>query len=292
MRLAILAAIVVVFLALFGCASPPAGQGQAPPVQIQQGQQANQAPSAPPAEVANAGAGGQGSASSEWKAPDGSITLQVPKGWAASERLTDNCTVSWEVRDAAGTSSAFMNNQVIVFKSENARQMYKAYGMAGIGNAPVGGYLGAEQALSQIIAPLSGSSNVKVLSRDAALSAQFSQAACIPGLAACDARVFEAAFNYKGVLMRGYYLVQAYDFGDGTTWWINLWGYEAQASDWEKSAGTLERIFTSVKATDKWAARCGASSGGAEGVINEVIRSRQASSEKSAEEWGKYIRGE
>ncbi len=229
---------------------------------------------------------------SEWKAPDGSITLQVPEGWKASERRVDNCTVSWAVQNPERTSSAFMNNQIMVFKSESARQMYKAYGMAGIDSVPVSGYLGAKQALSQVIAPLSGSSNVRVLGSDAALSSQFSQAACIPGLAACDAQAFEAAFDYKGTLMRGYYLVQTYDFGEGTTWWINLWGYEAPAADWEKTVGTAEKAFTSVKVTEEWAARCGGRPGRVEGVISEVVKSRQAAAEKSAEEWGKYIRGE
>ena len=295
MRLVLLVAVAA-FLLVFGCA----GQYQAPTVQqTPQGAQANQTANVPPAEVANASApagAGEGEEAGlsykEWKAPDGSITLQVPEGWKASEKQVDKCSVSWAVLNPEGTASAFMNNQIMVLKSEDARAMYKSYGLAGIDNVPVNGYLGAEDALSNVVAPLSGSGNVKVLGRDAALSSQFSQAVCITGLAACDAQVFEAAFDYKGTAMRGYYLVNTYDFGEGTTWWINLWGYEAPGADWEKSVGTLEKIFTSVKVTEEWAARCGGSSSGDEGVIGEVIKSRQAAAEKSAEEWDKYIRGE
>ena len=278
MRLVLLIVAVVLFVAVFGC------------IGSQTPQQANQTVNVPPA---GAGTGEQtGLSYKEWKAPDGSITLQVPEGWKATEKQVDNCTVSWAVQNPQGTSSAFMNNQIMVLKSENARTMYKSYGMTGIDSVPVNSYLGAEQALSQIIAPLSGSSKVKVLSRDAALSSQFSQAVCIAGLAACDAQVFEAAFEYKGTPMRGYYLVQTYDFGEGTTWWINLWGYETPAADWEMSVGTLEKIFTSVKVTDGWTARCGGSSSGDSSVIGEVISSRQAASEESAAEWDKYIKGE
>lgn len=242
------------------------------------------------APAGGAGAGAAGTAFHEWKAPDGSITLQVPEGWDASERQVDKCTVSWSVRNPAGTGSAFMNNQIMVLKSESARQMYKAYGMAGMESAPVNGYLGAEQALAQVIAPLAGSTNVVVTSRNAQASATFSQAACIAGLAACDAQVFEAASDYKGTLMRGAYLVQTYDFGEGTTWWINLWGYESPAADWGKNDATLEKIFASARYTDAWAEKCG-SSAGASDVIGEVVKDRQAASEKAAEEWGAYIRG-
>ncbi len=322
MRLVLLVAAVAAFLLVFGCSGmqpsfacnkpyiqvgsvccldqnnnsicdkDEQAQPQAnPPVTVPSqgaGAQANQTANTLPA-----GAGGETDLSyAEWKAPGGSITLQVPEGWKASEKQVDKCTVSWAVRNPQGTGSAFMNNQIMVFKSEEARTMYKSYGMTGIDSVPINGYLGAEQALSNVIAPLSGSGTVKVLSRDAVLGSQFSQAVCIAGLAACDAQVFEAAFEYKGTAMRGYYLVQTYDFGEGTAWWINLWGYEAPAADWEKSVGTLEKIFTSVKVTEEWAAKCGGSSGGAEGVIGEVIKSRQAASEKSAEEWDKYIRGE
>lgn len=288
MRLVLLVAAVAAFLLVFGCASPPAQQTP---------QGANQSVSAP-VEVVNAsapagaGAGEAGLSYKEWKAPDGSITLQVPEGWKASEKQVDKCTVSWAVLNPEGTASAFMNNQIMVLKSEDARAMYKSYGMTGIDNVPVAGYLGAEEALSDVVAPLSGSTNLKMLSRDAALSSQFSQAVCISGLAACDAKVFEAAYDYKGTKMRGYYLVQSYDFGEGTTWWINVWGYEAPGEGWEKTAATLEKIFTSIKVTDEWAGKCGASSGGDAGVIGEVTRSRQDAAEKAAEEWDKYIRGE
>ena len=293
----VLAVVLSLFLAVFGCAGEQPSQ-QTPPLQSQPNQTEQQQASEAQNSSVRAAAGGAGAgeeaglAFGEWKAPDGSITLQVPEGWTANEKQADKCSVNWAVRDPAGTSSAFMNNQIMMFKSEGARAMYKSYGMTGIDNAPVSGYLGAEQAMQQIIAPLSGSSKVKVLSRDATLSLQFSQAACIAGLAACDAQVFEAAFDHDGMAMRGYYLVQTYDFGEGTTWWINLWGYEAPAAEWEKSVGTVEKIFTSAAYTEAWAAKCGKSPSEAETVIGEVVKSRQAASEKSAEEWDRYIRGE
>ncbi|MFH1306414.1 MAG: hypothetical protein ABIH83_02010 [Candidatus Micrarchaeota archaeon] len=238
----------------------------------------------------DAGVGG-GGAFEEWKAPDGSITLQVPAGWKPSEKQVDTCTVSWAVLDPAGTSSAYMDNEIMVLKSEDARQMYKTYGMSGIDNAPVSSYLGAEQAVQQIIAPLTGASNVRIIYTDDAMSQQFSQAVCIAGFAACDARVFEAAYQRNGILMRGKYFVQTYDFGEGTTWWINIWGYTSPAEGWDNSIPVLERTFTSVKYTDEWAAKCQKNSDEASAVIGEVVKSRQASSEKSAEEWDKYIRG-
>ena len=289
-RLVILAVAVALFAAIFGCAG----------TQYQQNPQANQSVNAPPAGVANAsapaaaGAGvGEiaGPAFNEWAAPDGTITLQAPEGWAASERQVDNCTVSWSVKSPDGSSDAFMNNQIMVFKSENARTMYKSYGMAGTDAVPVNGYLGSEQAMQDVIAKLSGASNVKVLSTDATLSSQFSQAVCPAGLAACDAKVFEAAFDYMGTPMRGYYLVQTYDFGDGATWWINVWGYEAPGAGWAASAGTLERIFTSVKATDEWAKSCGASQDNSVQIIQDVTASRQAAEDNAAAEWDKYIAG-
>ncbi|MCL6089150.1 MAG: hypothetical protein M1530_03230, partial [Candidatus Marsarchaeota archaeon] len=183
-----------------------------------------------------AGAGGNAAANAslpfnEWSAPDGSITLQVPQGWTASERAISNCTVNWGVVNPAGTSSAYMINQLMVLKSEEARQMYKQYGLSGIDQAPVSGYLPAEQAVAQVVAPLDGSSDVQITARDAALTAQFSQAVCTVGLAACDAQVFEATYNYKGTAMRGRYFAQAYDFGEGTTWWINIWGYTAPQAE-------------------------------------------------------------
>lgn len=299
MRFAALAIAVFLFLSIFGCAGQqPQSAGQTGQNQSPAQPQANGAQNVSAVQGANAngsgaGAGeGAGAVFKEWKAPDGSITLQVPEGWKANEKQADRCSVNWAVRNPAGTSSAFMTNQIMVLKSESARQIYKTYGLTGIDSVPVAGYANAEQALSGVVARLSGAANVKVLGRDAALSSQFSQAACISGLAACDAQVFEAASSYNGTLMRGYYLVQTYDFGEGATWWINLWGYETPAADWEKSVGIVEKIFTSLSVTDEWAAKCGKSQAGAEIAINEVIKSRQAASEKSAAEWDKYIRGE
>ncbi|MFH1225617.1 MAG: hypothetical protein V1676_07520 [Candidatus Diapherotrites archaeon] len=239
-------------------------------------------------ETAAAAAGTQ---FSEWKAPDGSITLQVPAGWKATEKQVDTCTVNWSVENAAGTSSAYMANQILVFKSEDARQIYKAYGMSGIDSTPVSDYLGAEAASAQVVAPLSGSGSLQVTARDDALTQQFLQAVCISGLAACDASVFEATYENNGTSMRGKYLVQSFDLGDGMTWWVNVWGYTAPATEWGASKGTLEEIFTSVKYTEGWAAKCGQNAASTTGVIDEVIRSRQEASGKSAEEWDEYIRG-
>ena len=228
-RLVLVSAIAAVFLFVFGCAAQQPFACNKPYIQVgsaccldqnnngicDKDEQANvsggngAAAAGTAAGVTGANASAQaGLQFSEWKAPDGSITLQVPQGWNANEKQVDNCTVSWSVKSPDGTSDAFMNNEIMVLKSESARQMYKSYGLTGIDSVPVNGYLGAEQALSQVIAPLAGSSSVKVLSRDATLSSQFSQAVCIPGFAACDAQVFEAAFENKGTQMRGYYLVQ------------------------------------------------------------------------------------
>ncbi|MCX6771274.1 MAG: hypothetical protein NTX79_04420 [Candidatus Micrarchaeota archaeon] len=286
MRLAILTVAVVLFIAVFGCAGSQVPQ-QSPSVQNQQ--QANQTLNVPPV---GAGAGEQTVLSyKEWKAPDGSITLLLQDGWTATEKQVDNCTVNWAVTDPAGTSSAYMNNEIMVLKSENARQMYKAYGLAGIDSVPVAGYLGTELAVQQIVAPLTGASGVKVTYKDAAASQQFSQAVCIPGLAACDAQVFEAAYMRNGILMRGEYFVQTYDFGDGTTWWINIWGYTSPASDWDKSSGTLGKMFASAKYTDVWSARCSPGAADASSVISEVIKSRQVSTDSAAEAWDNYIKG-
>jgi len=301
--------ILLVLLALFffyGCAAlvPGSSSKSQSPSQEQQANGPQNAPAqgapvnAPPAGAANAGTAGAGAAGEqagvsfkEWKAPDNSITLQVPEGWRASEKQVDTCTVSWEVLDPAGTSSAYMNNEIMVLKSENARQMYKAYGMTGIDNAPVSGYLGADQAVQQIVAPLTGASDVHITYKDAAMSQQFSQAVCISGLAACDALVFEAAYQRNGILMRGAYMVQTYDFGEGTAWWINIWGYTSPAADWSTSSPLLEKIFSSAKYTDAWAAKCRKNAGQAD-VIGEVVKDNQAASDRAAEAWDKYIRGE
>ncbi len=225
----------------------------------------------------------------EWSAPDGSITLQVPQGWTASERAISNCTVNWGVIDPSGTASAYMMNQLMVLKSEEARQMYKQYGLSGIDQYPISTYLPAEQAVAQVVAPLDGSSNVQIAARNAALSAQFSQAVCTPGLAACDAQVFEATYDYKGTAMRGTYFAQAYDFGEGTTWWINIWGYTSPAAEWDKSKDTLERVFSSVKYTDAWAARCRQGTAQVDTVVGDVIRKRQAAGDRAAQGWDEYI---
>ncbi len=216
----------------------------------------------------------------------------MPEGWHASEKQVDTCTINWAVVDPKGTSSAYMNNQIMILKSENARQMYKTYGIVGIDNAPVAGYLGAEQATQQIVAPLTGATNVQITYKDVELSKEFSQAVCFSGLAACDAQVFEAAYQWNGILMRGKYLVQTYDFGEGTTWWINVWGYTSPAVDWNTASPILESIFTSVKATDELVAKCSKNTNEAETTIKEVIKSRQDASDKAAEAWDKYILGE
>ncbi|MCX6769850.1 MAG: hypothetical protein NT051_04195 [Candidatus Micrarchaeota archaeon] len=311
MRLVILAAILAVFLVILGCAGAQPFACSKPYTQVgsvccldQNGngicdrdEQAQAAQGNVLGGNETGGAGGiagaqAGAKFSEWKAPDGSMTLQVPEGWKASERRTDNCTVSWEARDAAGTASAFMSNQIMVLKSESARQMYKTYGLAGIDSSPVAGYLDARQAFLQVVASLAGAKNVQLAGSDAAASQKFSQATCISGLAACDAQIFDASFDYNGTRMRGRYFMQTYDFGEGTTWWINLWGYEAPDGSWENSAGTLEKMFASASYTDEWAAKCSQVSGNGDDVVREVIKSRQAASEKSAEEWDNYIKGE
>jgi hypothetical protein len=230
------------------------------------------------------------------------MTVQVPEGWKATEAQVDTCTVSWEVVDPEGTASAYMSNQILVLKSEDARKTYKAYGFTGaaVDNAPVSGYLNAEQAVQQIVAPMTGASNVQVTYTDAEASTQVSQVLCLPGMAACDAKVFEAAYQRNGVLMRGKYMVQAFDFGDGMSWWINIWGYTSPAADWESKEPVLEKVFNSAKYTDAWAKKCGqasgASSGGGAGteqdVIGEVLKNRQDAQDRAAEAWDAYIRGE
>ena len=294
MRLAILAVAAVLLFSIFGCAGLPASPaasnqsaaGQASPAQ-------NAGAGAAPAGGAGAGGAGvpAGVSFNDWTAPDNSVTLQVPSGWQASEKQVDNCTVNWAVTDPAGTSSAYMQNEVIVLKSENARQLYKPY-VANIGQVPVAGYLMAEQATQQIIAPLTGTSDVHITYRDDALSRQFSQAVCAPGLAACDAQAFEAAYQRDGILMRGFYLVQTYDFGEGTTWWINIWGYTSPAADWNASSPTLEKTFTSVRYTDAWAGRCSAGAANASGLIGDVVAGRQAASDSAAQAWDQYILGQ
>lgn len=226
----------------------------------------------------------------EWKAPDGSITLQVPTGWPAAEKKVDNCTVSWSVTDPTSTKSAYMDNQIMVFKSEDAKGIYTAYGMQGIDNVPVSAYLLPEQAVSQIVAPLGGSSNVQILETDSAMSAQLSAAFCIQGLAACNSLVFDATYDNNGKAMKGKYFATTFDLGDGMTWWINQWGYTSPASEWEESKALLEQIFTSVKYTDAWSEDCQENAAATTGVINEVIKERQAASQDSAEQWDQYIR--
>ena len=237
-------------------------------------------------------AAGAGLELQEWKAPDGSITLQVPAEWNANEKKADNCTVNWSIEDPTATKSAYMTNQVMVFKSEEAREMYRLYGLQGIDNVPVSDYLNAEEAVSQVIAPLTGSSNVKIVERDDGMSAIFSQALCIAGLAACDALVFDATYDNKGTAMKGKYFVQTFDLGEGTTWWVNIWGYTSPAAEWENSRLLLEKIFTSVKYTDDWAAKCGENTETTAGIIKEVIKKRQEAAENSAEQWDQYVTGQ
>ena len=293
----LLTAFLVAFL-LLGCAQAPPTQGAQPSSQTNvftDSQGANGTGSGSAAAGTGDGTG-QANATAglqfnEWKAPDGSITLQVPVGWTATERQADSCTVSWAVTKPNGNSEAFMTNQMLVFKSEDARQTYKQYGLTGVDAAPVSGFLGAEQAVSQIIIPLSGSSDFQILERDSATAQQFSQAVCITGLAACDAQVFGAAYSYNGTPMRGEYFVQSFDLGDGTTWWINFWGYSAPAGEWNDTKAALEKIFSSVQYTDSWASKCGKTEGEPSDIIKEVVKSRQKASEAAAEEWDKYIRG-
>ncbi len=145
---------------------------------------------------------------------------------------------------------------------------------------------------------MTGASNVQVTYVDAEASTQVSQALCIAGMAACDAKVFEAAYYRQGVLMRGKYMVQAFDFGDGLSWWINIWGYTSPAADWESKEPVLETVFNSAKYTDAWGTKCGqASSSGAganaEGdVIDAVLKNRQDAQDRAAAAWDAYIRGE
>ncbi len=229
----------------------------------------------------------------DWTAPDGSITLQKPVGWTAVESQVDACTINWAVTNPGKTSEVFANNQILIFKSEAARQMYEQYGLTGaaIAAAPVSSYLNAEQAIAQIVAPLSDSSGFEVVARDAEASQQFSQEACFAGLAACDAQAFEAGFSHGGVAMRGAYFAQSFDLGDGGTWWINLWGYASPAAEWNASRGTLEKTFASVKYTDSWGKKCGSNADDATGIIRDVVKTRQAASEKAAQEWDEYIHG-
>ena len=226
----------------------------------------------------------------EWKAPDGSITLQVPEGWNAAEKRIDNCTVNWNVEDPTSAKSAYMNNQIMVLKSEQAREMYKAYGLQGIDNVPVSDYLLPEQAVSRIVAPLGGSSNVQIVERDNELTQQVYNAYCITGLAACNALVFDATYDNNGRAMKGKYFAVTLDLGEGTTWWINLWGYTSPVGEWEESGGLLEKVFTSVMYTEEWQSKCRKNAESTIGVINEVIKNRQAASQDSAEQWSQYIR--
>ncbi len=317
MRLVLLVAATILMLLAMGCIHTPSSPSleknvsQAPPAQQSGRGEASSAP-LPPAWTRNESAGGganpgasdsAGAAEStganheadltfsEWRAPDKSITLQVPRGWQAVERQVDNCTVNWAVLDGAGTRSAYMSNEMLVFKSGDARQIYKAYGLGGTDSAPVSGYLGAEAATQQIIAPLSGASDLQITYRDEASSLLFSQAMCAKGLAACDAQVFEAAYMRNGTLMRGEYMVYTLDLGDGGTWWASIWGYTSPVAQWNASSGTLERIFASVKYTDEWSARCRAGPANASAIIGEVVRNRQASTEKTARAWDSYISG-
>ncbi|MFA6035525.1 MAG: hypothetical protein WC759_01050 [Candidatus Micrarchaeia archaeon] len=320
------ASVLLVFLLLLGCAAPPATT----PSQAQDwlGQQlADGAKSVPtPAGAGSAGGAGAGSAGGagagtaasvavidygapevpgvtfkEWKAPDNSMTLQLPEGWSAKEAQVDTCTVSWEVLDPAGTSSAYMSNEIAVFKSEDAKKMYAAYGFTGLESAPVSGYLSAEQAVVQIIAPMTGASEVQVTYVDDEVGAEFEQALCIQGMASCDAKVFEAAYKRNGVLMRGKYFVQTSDLGEGLTWWIYMWGYTSPASEWAAKRPVLDAVFMSAKYTDEWVKKCSGSgaagtskssgAGTEQDVIAAVIKERQDAQDRAAEAWDAYIRG-
>src|SRR3989344_1608709 len=228
----------------------------------------------------------------ERKAPDGSITLQVPVGWAAAEKKVDNCTVSWSVNDPTSAKYAYMDNQIMVLKSEEAREMYKAYGLQGIDNVPVSGYLQPEQAVSQIVAPLAGSSNVQIVETDSTMAGQLSAAFCMQGLAECNALVFDATYDNKGTAMKGKYFALTFDLGEGTTWWIHIWGYTSPASEWEEAKGLLEKIFTSVKYSEDWSSKCQENAASTTVIINEVIKSRQAASQNAAEQWDEYVTGD
>ncbi len=255
---------------------------------------ATPAASASPA-ASVAGSAGEGAEAGlqfkEWSAPDGSITLQVPDGWTATERQVGNCTANWAVTAPSGTSEAFMNNQMLVFKSEDARGIYKAYGLAGADAAPVSAYLAADQAVAQVVAPLSGSSGFQVAGTDAELAQLLSQATCIPGLAACDAQAFDATYIYKGMPMKGVYLAASFDLGDGSTWWINLWGYSSPAAEWDASRPVLEKIFTSAQYTESWKQKCGGESADVAGIVKEVIDARRIASENAARQWDEHISG-
>ena len=287
------AAFCFVFFALllFGCVQQAPSQSSSGATSAPQDSavQASQ-PEGAAGAISEKGAGND-SQFKEWTAPDGSITLLVPVGWTVTEQRVDSCTVNWAATSPSGTSQAFMTNQILVFKSEESRQLYKQYGLAGIDAAPVSVFLGAEQAVLQVVAPLSGASNVQIAEKDAAASRQLSQAVCAAGLAACDAQVFEATYVLNGISMRGKYLVHSFDFGEGTTWWINLWGYTSPANAWNEMHGTLEKTFGSVRYADGWTAKCKDNAAETSGVINQVVKDRQQSSKTAAEEWDAYIRG-
>lgn len=222
---------------------------------------------------------------SDWNASDNSITLKTPAGWTATEKQVDNCTVNWSVSDSTATKTAYMNNQILVFKSEDAREIYRTYGMQGVDQFPVSGYLVPEEAVSKIVAPLGGSSNVQITEMDTELSGQFSQAVCISGLAGCNALVFDATYENNGNSMKGKYFVQTIDLGDGYTWWINIWGYTSKASEWEESKELLETIFTSVQYTSDWSAKCQQNTNTTSSVIQEVIKKRQESMDNTVQQW-------
>ncbi|MFH0954813.1 MAG: hypothetical protein V1777_01805 [Candidatus Micrarchaeota archaeon] len=221
----------------------------------------------------------------EWKAPDNSLTLKIPSGWTAEEKQVDNCTVNWSVTDPTGTKIAYMNNQIMVLKSEQARQIYKTYGLQGADALPVSGYLLPEPAIVQIVAPLGNSSGVQITGRDAPMTEEFFKAVCFSGLAACDALVFDATYENQGANRTGKYFVQTFDMGDGTTWWINVWGYTSKTGDWEQSKDLLEQIFSSVQYTDSWSSKCQQNTGSATTVINEVIQKRQESMDNIVQQW-------
>ncbi|MDD5148428.1 MAG: hypothetical protein PHH08_03100 [Candidatus ainarchaeum sp.] len=293
MKAKILPCILIVILIVLGGCTAPAGNNQennsTQPQANDTKPAANNADNSGLGEKTDSGLE-SGIELKEWAAQDNSITLQIPAGWNASEKQADKCTVNWSAENPEATKSVYMNNQVLVFKSEDAKEIYKAYGLAGADSVPVAAYMIPEEAVSKIIAPLGGSSNVAIAETDYEMSSYFSQAVCIQGLAACNALVFDATYINRGIAMKGKYFVQTLDLGDGSTWWINIWGYTSPAAEWEKSKALLEQIFTSVKYTDSWKAKCEQNSESAASVINEVIKKRLESSENNAEQWDAQIR--
>ena len=144
--------------------------------------------------------------------------------------------------------------------------------------------------MQQIVAPLTGASGVRITYTDESASELFSKAMCANGLAACDAEVFEAAYQRSGILMRGKYFVHTFDLGDGGTWWIGIWGYTSPAVEWNQTGPILEKIFTSIQYTEAWKTRCKAGAADPGAIARNVISNRQEAEDRAAAGWDEYIK--